>query len=107
MLVVLLLFLGFSAQISVVAAGRSSSYPTGDPQTWVIYQIVVDRFYDGNTSNNDPLKSPGLYDPNKENWKLYWGGDLEGIIAKLPYLYELGIGAIWISPVFDNIDCCN
>lgn len=103
-LVVLLLFLGFSGRISVVAAGASPSYPTGDPQTWVIYQIVVDRFYDGNTSNNDPLKSPGLYDPNKENWKLYWGGDLEGIIAKLPYLYELGVSAIWISPVFDNID---
>jgi len=104
MLVVLLLFLGFSEQISTVAAGVSPSYPAGDPQTWVIYQIVIDRFYDGNTSNNDPLKSPGLYDPNKENWKLYWGGDLEGIIAKLPYLYELGVSAIWISPVFDNID---
>jgi len=103
-LVVLLLVLGFSGQISTVVAGVSPSYPAGDPQTWVIYQIVIDRFYDGNTSNNDPLKSPGLYDPNKENWKLYWGGDLEGIIAKLPYLYELGVSAIWISPVFDNID---
>ncbi|ABL78851.1 alpha-amylase family glycosyl hydrolase [Thermofilum pendens] len=100
----ILLLLGVLIGTSQATAGPSPSYPTGDPQTWVIYQIVIDRFYDGNTSNNNPAKSPGLYDPTKTNWRLYWGGDIDGIIAKLPYLYELGVTAIWISPVFDNID---
>ncbi len=87
-----------------VTAGDSPAYPNGDPQTWVIYQIVIDRFYDGNLSNDNPAESPGLYDPTHQNWKMYWGGDLEGIIDKLPYLHELGVNAIWISPVFDNIN---
>ncbi|AZR74944.1 hypothetical protein BBF96_14115 [Anoxybacter fermentans] len=70
----------------------------------VIYQIMIDRFYDGDPSNNDPAKSPGLYDSTKSNWKLYWGGDLKGITQKIPYLADLGITAIWITPVHDNID---
>lgn len=70
----------------------------------VIYQIMVDRFYDGDTSNNNPAKAPGLYDANKSNWKLYWGGDLDGITQKIPYLARLGVTALWITPVHDNID---
>jgi glycosidase len=68
------------------------------------YQIATDRFFDGNTSNNNPAKSPGLYDSNKTNWKLYWGGDFAGIQQKLSYLKGMGVTAIWISPHVDNID---
>ncbi|WP_052343765.1 alpha-amylase family glycosyl hydrolase [Kallotenue papyrolyticum] len=68
------------------------------------YQIVTDRFFDGNTANNNPAKSPGLYDSSKTNWKLYWGGDFAGIQQKLSYLQGLGVTAIWISPPVDNID---
>src|SRR5579859_5111668 len=42
----------------------------------VIYQVVLDRFFDGNSANNDPAGGTGLYDSSKSNWKLYWGGDL-------------------------------
>ena len=70
----------------------------------VCYQIVTDRFFDGNTSNNNPAKSPGLYDATKSNWKLYWGGDFAGIQQKLSYLKDMGVTAIWISPHVDNID---
>lgn len=69
-----------------------------------IYQIMVDRFYDGDTTNNNPSKAPGLYDVNKSNWKLYWGGDLKGITAKMQYLADMGVTALWITPVHDNID---
>lgn len=68
------------------------------------YQIVTDRFFDGNTSNNNPAKSPGMYDSTKGNWKLYWGGDFAGIQQKLSYLQGMGVTAIWISPHVDNID---
>jgi len=68
------------------------------------YQIVTDRFFDGNTANNNPAKSPGLYDSTKANWKLYWGGDFAGIQQKMAYLKNLGVTAIWISPHVDNID---
>lgn len=68
-----------------------------------IYFIVIDRFFDGNPENNFG-KSDGLYDPARNNWAAYWGGDLNGIIQKLDYLQNMGISAIWITPVFDQID---
>ena len=41
----------------------------------VIYQVVTDRFFDGDTTNNNPAESPGLYDSSKTNWQAYWGGN--------------------------------
>jgi len=68
------------------------------------YQIVTDRFADGDTTNNNPAKSPGLYDASKTNWKEYWGGDFAGIQQKLTYLKNMGVTSIWISPHVDNVD---
>src|SRR4029078_13388942 len=70
----------------------------------ICYQIVTDRFFDANTANDNPAKSPGLYDSAKSNWKLYWGGDFAGIQQKMTYLQNMGVTAIWISPPEDNID---
>lgn len=68
----------------------------------VIYQVVTDRFYDGDTTNNNPAESPGLYDSTKTNWQAYWGGDLAGIQQKLSYIKGMGATAIWVSPVVNN-----
>ncbi len=68
----------------------------------VIYFLMPDRFADGDKSNNDPVKSKGLYDRSKG--RHYHGGDLQGVIDKLPYLKSLGITAIWATPVYDNND---
>jgi len=64
----------------------------------VIYQIFPDRFYNGDRAN-DP--------PNAEMWgrlpvtrETLYGGDLRGIIKKIPYLVELGIDAIYLTPIF-------
>ncbi|HSE19257.1 MAG TPA: alpha-amylase family glycosyl hydrolase [Pyrinomonadaceae bacterium] len=70
----------------------------------VIYQIVIDRFFDGDTKNNDPPQSAGLYDPTHTHWRAYWGGDLQGIQQKISYLANLGVTAIWISPPVDNVN---
>lgn len=76
----------------------------GDFTGSVVYQIITDRFYDGNTSNNNPSSSPNLYDATKTNWWFYWGGDWAGIQAKLPYLSNMGVGAIWLSPGAMNVN---
>ena len=68
----------------------------------VIYQVVLDRFFDGNPANNDPAGDTGLYDGSKSNWKLYWGGDLAGLTQKIPYIAGMGVTAIWISPPVEN-----
>jgi glycosidase len=70
----------------------------------VIYQIVTDRFFDGSTGNNNPSQSAGLYDSTKSNWRMYWGGDLQGIQQKVAYLAGMGVTAIWISPPVDNLN---
>ena len=70
----------------------------------VIYQIITDRFFDGSTANNNPSQSAGLYDSTKTNWRMYWGGDLQGIQQKVAYLAGMGVTAIWISPPVDNLN---
>ncbi|MDB4959477.1 MAG: Neopullulanase [Myxococcales bacterium] len=62
----------------------------------VIYQIMVDRFANGDP-NNDFGVQPSV--PGK-----FHGGDWQGIIDHLDYLQELGVTALWISPVVKNVE---
>jgi glycosidase len=71
----------------------------------VMYLIMIDRFADGDQSNNDPSQSHGLYD--RKNKFYYHGGDLQGVIDHIPYLKELGVTAIWLTPWYDNYDRLN
>ena len=68
--------------------------------TDTIYQIVTDRFFDGNASNNP---TGDIYDPT--NPRKYHGGDWDGITQKINdgYLTGMGITAIWISSPVENI----
>jgi glycosidase len=84
-------------------AAASVTSNTADLKPDVIYEVVLDRFFDGNSANNDPAGDTGLYDSTKTNWKLYWGGDLAGLTQKIPYLAGMGITALWISPPVDNV----
>lgn len=62
----------------------------------VVYFAIVDRFADGDPSNNTGVdrKAKGAFH----------GGDLAGLRERLDDLAELGITALWITPVVDNID---
>jgi cyclomaltodextrin glucanotransferase len=68
-----------------------------------VYFIIVDRFNDGDPSNN-PGQNPELYDATRQKWGKYWGGDLQGIIDKLDYLKGMGVTALWISPLFEQVE---
>jgi cyclomaltodextrin glucanotransferase len=68
-----------------------------------IYFIVVDRFYDGDPDNSEG-PNPELYDPTRTEWGKYWGGDLQGVIEKLDYLKNLGITAVWLTPLFEQVE---
>jgi glycosidase len=81
--------------------GRFQGFSTDD----VIYLIMPDRFANGDTSNDDPAISRGLYDRTRSRY--YHGGDFEGIIQHLPYIKELGATAIWMTPVYDNSNQLN
>ena len=65
------------------------------------YQIFIDRFNRGNYKKNDSyinLKWGELPNP-----KSFAGGDLKGITEKLDYLSELGINALYLTPIFQSI----
>ena len=65
----------------------------------VMYFSLTDRFNDGNGANNQFITSGNL-DYVLGDGKTYQGGDFVGMTAKLPYLKNLGITALWItSPV--------
>lgn len=96
--------LSSSAPLVVTASGAAINGPAQDFKKQVIYQIVTDRFFDGDPANNNPPQSPGMYDATKTNWQMYWGGDLAGIQQQMAYLAGMGITAIWISPPVDNIN---
>ena len=83
-----------SLLLSVVLSAAAQDF-----KKQVIYQIVTDRFVNGDTSNDNPSQSPGLFDATKTNWHLYWGGDLAGINSEVSYLKNMGITAIWMLPV--------
>jgi len=69
----------------------------------VIYLIMPDRFADGEASNDQPAGSaPGTYDRSAA--KTYHGGDLKGIQQHLPYLKDLGVTTLWLTPLYENDD---
>lgn len=75
---------------------------TGSDFDWdeaVIYFMVTDRFFDGDSSNN----AANGADTTGDNAGLYHGGDFKGVTEKLDYLKELGVNTIWITPIVENI----
>jgi glycosidase len=71
----------------------------------IIYLLMPDRFANGDPANDDPPVSHGLLDRSKPRY--YHGGDLQGIIDHLPYLKDLGVTAIWTTPIYDNNNALN
>lgn len=95
--------------ITVSASKSTSTLGPVTPKD-VVYQIITDRFADGDKSNNIP-SSPLLFDDSDNNntgdgddLKLYQGGDFQGIIDKIPYLKGMGVTAVWISAPYENRD---
>jgi cyclomaltodextrinase / maltogenic alpha-amylase / neopullulanase len=83
----------------------------------IIYQIFVDRFCNGNPQGiiSNPKKNSFIYgqwsdDPmyikDSDGKVLRWdffGGNLEGVIKKLPYIKSFGVTAIYLNPIFEAV----
>ena len=76
--------------------GRNQGLSADD----VIYLIMPDRFADGDPSNDEPAEFPGSHDRSKP--RAYHGGDLRGIEKHLPYLKDLGVTTLWLTPIVKN-----
>lgn len=64
-----------------------------DNTTWfrnaIIYQIFIDRF-------------AGFKSTERSNQPVFIGGNIQGIMDKLPYLRDLGVNTLWISPFYQT-----
>ena len=67
-------------------------------QDAVIYFILIDRFANGDKSNDD--FGQGEYDPTDDD--CFHGGDLKGIRQRLPFIKAMGYTALWITPPVQN-----
>ena len=82
----------------------------------ILYYVMVDRFADGDPGNNTPTIPDSIpsnpsqrlieqkladasYDHNHRLFGLFFGGDLQGVRQKLPYLKSLGITKLVLSPI--------
>lgn len=101
-------------QITVYRDGQA-------PPEWfmdgIVYQIFVDRFYNGMPDGRilNPKKG-SLVHPHWDDDPIYvreretgrvlaydfFGGNLAGVMAKLDYLEELGVSAVYLNPVFES-----
>lgn len=78
----------------------------------VMYQIFVDRFYNGDKTNDVEDREYyyiGGYAEKVKDWEKYpafmgvrefYGGDLQGVREKLDYLQDLGVDVIYFNPIF-------
>lgn len=70
-----------------------------DHEATILYFLMIDRFYNGNPDNDEPVDDPEVAD--RAN---YHGGDLAGVRKKIEegYFDMLGINTIWMTPITQN-----
>src|SRR5690606_27199308 len=77
----------------------ASQLNRNDYEAMVMYFLMVDRFNNGNQSNDKPLNIPEVH-PKAD----YFGGDLKGVADKIEegYFDDLGVNTLWLSPITQN-----
>jgi alpha-amylase len=95
---------GFAGPLAALALALACAAParalTPSPADWrdlVLYQVVTDRFADGDPAN-DAVE--GNYVP-ADGARIH-GGDFAGLRQRLDYLQGLGVDGVWVSPVVLN-----
>lgn len=83
------------------ARAMAGSERKGFDASDALYLLMPDRFANGDTTN-DQLQGMAPYEVNRNNPDARHGGDLAGIEQHLDYFSELGVTALWFTPVLEN-----
>ena len=88
-----------SAHFAYALAPRRTEGVSGFSPADVMMCIMPDRFADGDLANDHLAGFPAM---DRSAPRAYHGGDLKGVIDHLDYLQELGVTAVWLTPVLAN-----
>ncbi len=93
----------FSANFELKArrAGNGTSFAQGVTSKDLMYLLMPDRFSNGDKSND---KVAGMRDQSLNRDTVFdrHGGDLQGVINHLDYLKDMGVTALWMTPIWEN-----
>jgi neopullulanase len=87
-------------ELPLAARAPTATRFHGLAQDDVLYLIMPDRFANGDPTNDEPAEFPGSHARSKP--RAWHGGDLRGIRDHLPYLQDLGVTTLWLTPVVKN-----
>lgn len=90
----------FKTSYEFKARRENSALRKGFDSSDLIYLVMPDRFANGNTNNDNTDNT--VEKANREEPSGRHGGDIEGIIDHLDYLEELGVTALWSTPLLED-----
>ena len=82
--------------VAPVATPPPVQFRQGGWSDAVLYFVILDRFADGDLTTNREV------DPSQPGY--FHGGDLTGLIEHIDEIADLGVTALWVTPVVKNID---
>jgi neopullulanase len=92
----------FSKEYQLKERRKNSALRKGFDSSDAIYLIMPDRFANGDPSNDSHKKMTEKADRTKLGGR--HGGDIKGVIDNLDYLEELGVTALWSTPLLEDND---
>jgi cyclomaltodextrin glucanotransferase len=108
-----LLIFGLCLNADPIQEQQSADLSQSDYRSRTIYFLLADRFnpHQPYSPYVDPLYPSATNTVNcfvesctqEEQFRKYWGGDIQGIVQKLDYLHDLGVSAIWVAPLMENV----
>lgn len=94
----LIILLSICCSLFLKAQELKLHVPSPEWQDQIIYFLMIDRFNDGDTTNNN--QGMNEYDP--ADFRKFSGGDIQGVIKKLDYIKNLGATTVWVTPPVAN-----
>ena len=91
----------FEFELKPRRSGNGTSFAQGVTSKDLVYLLMPDRFSNGDPSND---RVAGMRDQTLNRDSIYHrhGGDFQGVINHLDYLKDLGVTAVWMTPVLEN-----
>ena len=91
----------FSCELLTSKSGKGETWARGIQSSDFIYLLMPDRFSNGDPKNDkfNTLRDTVI---DRKNPLARHGGDLQGVINHLDYFQQLGITALWLTPVIEN-----